>query len=154
MARRTRSILVDNTLGKIFTNTDVVTTTDASKLIAGTKIQSSTISASSKTTAIVAKNIGTGVGIPFANNGLITNVTLSATSACAGQSIIVAIKVGSTYNTSTTATTVSLPVNSYSASTAASVSVQAGQNVYLDITQVGTTKPGVGLSVRLDYYTG
>jgi hypothetical protein len=153
MPRRTRSILIDNTLGKIFTNIDTVTT-DSSKLIAGTKLQATTISSGSKTNVVVAKNLGTGVGVPFVNPALLTTIKLSVSTAPAGQPIIVAVKGGSSYANSSVLTTVTLPVNTSTVTSSMSITIQSGQNIYLDVTQAGTTKPGTGLSVRLEYYTG
>jgi hypothetical protein len=152
--RRTRSILVDNTLGKIFTNVSSVSTSNSSNLIAGTKIQSATISSGSKTTLVLTKNLGKGIGISFPRGGLITNVQLSLSGAATGQSVIVDVKVGTSYANSSTVTTATLPVNTLSTPKAVSISVQSGQYVYLDVTQTGNIKPGNGLSVRLDYYTG
>jgi hypothetical protein len=154
VTRRSRSILIDSTLGKIFTNTNSTVVTDPSKLIAGTKIRSSTVSASSKTTTAITNNMGTGVGIAFPTGGLITSVTLSVSSAATGRSIVVAIRVGSSYASSTVSTSVSLSTSTLKATSTVSVAVQEGQYVFLDITQVGSIKAGSGLSVRLDYYTG
>lgn len=151
---RIRSILIDNTLGKIFTNVETSTSTDSSKLIAGTKLQSFTYAATTTATTVVAKNIGTGTGVPFPNNGLIVAGRLGVSVAPTGRAINVAIRVGSTYATSTVATTLSLPVSALSATTNLAINIQSGQFLYFDVTQVGNIKPGNGLSVKLDYYAG
>lgn len=151
---RTRSILIDNTLGKIFTNVGSSASTDSSKLIAGTKLQSYTYSAASRSTTVVARNIGVTRGVPFPNNGLIVSGTLSVSSLATGRAIIVDIKVGSIYATSTVAGTISLPINTVTALTNLAISVQSGQFLFFDVTQVGNIRPGTGLSIKLDYFTG
>ena len=151
---RTRSILIDNTLGKIFTNVESSTSTDSSKLIAGSKLQSFTYAATTTATAVVAKNIGTGTGVPFPNNGLIVACRLGVSVAPLGRTINVAIRVGSNYATSNVATTLSLPINALSSTTVLAINIQSGQFLYFDVTQVGNVRPGSGLSIKLDYYTG
>lgn len=154
MPRRIRSILIDNTLGKIYTNVDTTLSTDSSKLIAGTKLQSFTYAATTTATAVVARNIGTGTGVPFPNNSLIVSGRLGVSAAPLGRTIIVAIRVGSNYATSTVATTLSLPINALSSTTVLAINIQSGQFLYFDVTQVGNVRPGSGLSIKLDYYTG
>lgn len=151
---RTRSILIDNTVGKIFTNVGSSASTDSSKLIAGTKLQSYTYSASRSSTTVVARNIGIATGVPFPNNGLIASGTLSISSVPTGRAINVDVKVGSTYATSTVATTISLPINTFTATSNLAISIQSGQFLFFDVTQVGNIRPGAGLSIKLDYYTG
>ena len=146
--------MVDNTLGKIFTNTDVVTTSDSSKLIAGTKLLTTTVGAAYQVTAFVIRNLGGGSGIPFASQGLIINATVTMFSAPIGQAVKVDIKVGSTYATSSVVSTLTLSAGTTSSSTSLSINIQAGQFVFLDITQVGNIRPGSGLAVKLNYYTG
>lgn len=154
MPRRVRSILIDNTLGKIYTNVDSTLSTDSSKLIAGTKLQSYTYAANIRSNAVVARNIGTGTGVFFPNRGLIVVGRLGVTVAPLGRTINVDIKVGSTYATSTVAATLSLPINSLASTTNLVVNVQSGQSLYFDVTQVGNVRPGTGLSIKLDYYAG
>lgn len=151
---RTRSILIDNTLGKIFTNVGSSTSTDSSKLIAGTKLQSYTTAANTKSTTVVARNIGIATGVPFPNNGLIVSGRLSISVAPLGRAINVDIKVGSTYATSTVAATISLPINTLTALTNLAITIQSGQFLFFDVTQVGNIRPGAGLSIKLDYFTG
>lgn len=155
MTRRARSILIDATLGKIFVNTSATTPTDPSKLIAGSRLTSSTLSASAKTKVSVANNLGfKGVGIPFVTGGLLAAVTLSVAAAPIGSPIIVNVKIGSTYATSTVQATVSLYSGTMGNGITTSTFIPAGHNIYLDVAQTGSIKPGFGLSIRLDYYKG
>lgn len=153
--RRLRSILIDSTLGKIFTNTAEVTPSDPSKLIAGTKIQSTIISSPKKLSLVVSKNLGlTGAGKKFTSGALLTAATLDLMTTTMGASLIVLMKVGSTYETSTLAATLTLAAASRSQTTPLSITVQPNHAVFFDIAQVGTTRPGQGLSITLKYYAG
>jgi hypothetical protein len=72
-----------------------------------------------------------------------------------GTSVIVAIKVGSSYANSTQVTTASLSSGAYTSTTTTSITLSAGQYVYADITQTGPQlNPGYGLAVTLNYYSG
>jgi hypothetical protein len=154
--RRTRSILVDATLGKIFTNTTSVQAADASKLIAGTKIASAAIASVPKTApAKVVKNLaGTATGIRFSAGGLVTGVIITAATASVGRSILFDIKMGTSYETATVVSSQELPVGMKSKTVSVSLTVPAGSSLYVDVTQVGNIKPGVGLGMQFNYYAG
>jgi hypothetical protein len=72
----------------------------------------------------------------------------------AGSSIIITLKTGLTYATSTSAGNVSLSALTASATTATSISIAAGYTLYWDIIQVGSTRAGIGLSITAYYYIG
>lgn len=153
--RRTRSMLVDASIGKIFTNTNEKTPTDPSKLIAGTKLQSTSIAANKKIVARITNNLsGTPTGLRFVSGALITSVAVSAALAPTGSGIGFTFKVGTSYETATTLGTDELPAIGTRKVTTTSWTIPAGSSVYVDITQVGSTRPGNGVGVQFNYYAG
>lgn len=58
MARRTRTFLLDNTVGKIFTNVQTTSSAGADKLIAGTKLLVKTLASPLRVQAIPTLNLG------------------------------------------------------------------------------------------------
>jgi hypothetical protein len=156
MTRRTRSMLLDASLGKIFTNTNQIAPNDPSKLIAGTKLSSSTINSLPKgAIAKVTKNLsGNPSGIKFTSGGLVTAVIISAVSAPKGRGIIFQIRVGSTYETSTVIDTEELEDSVKTKTVNVAWSIPAGNNLYVDIIQVGNIKAGATVSLQFNYYTG
>jgi hypothetical protein len=156
MAQRTRSILIDNTLGKIFTGVDAVSSANASNLIAGTQVSSRGVSSPATTTVAVTKNLGGGSGIYFPHVGIIKNVIITAYSAPVGAAIVISLKKSSSsdYTTSTQVATFTLPVSTRTVTIPCSISFEAGSYFFIDVTQTGSTKPGTGLSVQLQHYMG
>ena len=158
MARRTRSILIDATLGKMFTGTADISTATAANLIAGSTLRS--VQNNYGTNVTIAKVVTNAFkALTFPSNAIITSVKVmtnikSTTSPPTGSSIIITLKTGLTYATSTSAGTVSLPATTSSATTSITISVVAGDSLFADITQVGSTKPGKGLSVTPYYFIG
>ena len=160
MTRRTRSLLIDSSLGKIFTGAADSSSATAVNLVAGTTLKSIQKNFGINTTlAALRQNVITSV--PFPANVIITSVKVkighpTATSPWtpAGSSIIITLKTGLTYATSTSAGNVSLPALTASATTATSISIAAGYTLYWDIIQVGSTRAGMGLSITLYYYIG
>jgi hypothetical protein len=151
---RTRSVLVDNTLGRIFRGVSSVGAASAENLIAGSKIESSSFAAGSKVVARVLNNIGTGKGIFFPGGALITSLTLTAATAASGTPLIVRMRIGADYASSVEIDQYQLPNLSRSATFSASVTVPVGQSVFFDITQVGSIRPGAGVGARLSFYRG
>lgn len=151
---RVRSVLIDNTIGRIFRNTTSVAMANAANLIAGSKIESSAITASSKTVVRPALNIGNGSGIYFAGGGLINSLVLTATTAPVGSSIVVTAKVGFNYADSTVVSTYNLPELSKSFSYPVVINILVGQSLYFDINEAGSIKPGSGFGIRANFYRG
>lgn len=149
---RTRSMIVDNTIGRIFRNVATVSQANASNLIAGTKIESAIISSTSKAATRPTLNLGNGKGIFFAGGALITQLQLSAGTPPTGTPIIVRLRVGATYATSTEIDQYQLSTRSVTHTV--TISVPAGSSVFFDIVQTGSIKPGVGFAVRLNFYRG
>jgi hypothetical protein len=152
---RTRSLLIDNTLGKIFTNTGTVQAADASKLIAGTKLVSASITSNKGIVAKVTNNLsGNPQGIRFVSGGLVTSVVISAAVASTGRAIAFTFKVGTSYETATTLGTDQLNATVLRKTASVSWTIPAGSSIYVDITQVGNVKPGSGVGVQFSYYAG
>jgi hypothetical protein len=152
---RTRSLLIDNTLGKIFTNTDTTAAADASKLIAGTKLVSASIVANKSVIAKVTNNLsGNPQGVRFVSGGLVTAVIMSAATASTGRAIAFTFKVGTTYETATTLGTDQLNVTVTRKNAAVAWTIPAGSSIYVDITQVGNVRPGAGVGVQFNFYAG
>ena len=151
---RVRSVLIDNTIGRIFRNTTSVAAATAANLIAGNKLESSAIVASKKTVVRPVLNIGSGSGIYFAGGAVISSLELTAATAPVGSSIIVTAKVGSNYDESTVIDEYVLPELSKSFLYPIALSVSVGQSLYFDIDEAGSTKPGTGLGIRANFYRG
>ena len=158
--RRLRSILVDNTIGKIYTNVADTTSVTPVNLIAGSVLK--TVSKPQpimSSNIIKANNLGlAGIG-PFASVGLITLVTLTAATAPTGLGLVsnggdvsIVLKQGTTYSTSVIVGTYSLLATFRNTPTVASISLAVGDYIYVDIIKVGDKTPGKGLTVQLGYY--
>lgn len=154
--RRSRSILIDATLGKIFINTTSVQNADASKLIAGTKLMSSTISSKPNNSIVkITKNLSaTATGVRFPSGALVTNLVLSTSTAPVGRSIVVQIRLGTSYESSVLLDSQELESNVKTKTIGVSWTIPSGQSLYVDVTQVGSTKPGTGLNIQFNYYSG
>lgn len=151
---RVRSVLIDNTIGRIFRNTTSVAAATAANLIAGNKLESSAIIASKKTTVRPALNIGNGSGMYFAGGALVNSFQLTAITAPVGSSVVVSVKLGANYADSVEVGVYALPALSKSASYPVVVTVPVGQSLYFDINEAGSVKPGVGFGIRANFYRG
>jgi len=155
MTRRTRAVLIDNISGKIYSNVSTVISADKSKLIASTQSRQAGFVSSNSTTCRVTNNIGlSGTGLTFPVESLIDTITLKVSVQSDGSDIIVVIKSGSTYTTSSIVSTCTLPAGQTSLITTVSILVPATNSIFADVTQVGTTRAGAGLNVQFTYYTG
>jgi hypothetical protein len=152
MARRTRGLLVDSTLGKVWTSADDVASANSISLIAGTKLQSKVFSQSSTTVVRAANNLGLGTGTYFPTQTLITSVglTLSISKNRTANINITVKSSANTYANATSLGTYTITKSNTTQSTATSLSVAAGSYVYFDLT---TGDPNAqGLSITLNYY--
>lgn len=154
MPRRTRSILLDNTVGKIYTGTSDATT-DPTKLIAGSVAKYANITSSRDAAVRIAYNLGiTGKGIVFPVAATVTKVTLTTVTAPTGTPIIVAVKTGTNYASATQQGTYSIAIGETVSANTVSISVPAGSSVFTDVTQIGSLNQGTGLSIQYEYYSG
>ena len=103
----------------------------------------------------LANNVGDGHGIYFRSNSTINFVQLTASVAPQGANVVVTMKKGNTYSTSTSVNTFSLAANSTSTSElTANVSITGGESIFYDITSTGLSVRGSGLNIRTIYTTG
>jgi hypothetical protein len=121
-------------------------------LIAGAKIESSSISAARTITARVTNNLAGGSGILFPGGALITSVVLTTFSAPTGRPIVLRVKTGTNYATSSNVAEYQL--SSTSATFPTQITVPIGHSVFFDIAQVGSVRPGTGFGVRINYFRG
>lgn len=150
---RTRSVLVDNTLGKMFTNVQKVGDATSVNLIAGTQPKLAKLSLPAAATLRVTNNLGgKPTGFSFSSTTVITKVSISVTKYATGGNIVIALKTGSTYETATTQNTFTLNALSKTVSFNTNISVTAAHNVYFDLTSVGKASAGAGLTINFTYY--
>jgi hypothetical protein len=156
MTRRTRSILIDGSLGRMFSNTASSSSATSANLIAGTKAASSITYIKPKSSALTV--VTATKGARFINSGLITSITYkfdgAATQAApAGRAVIVRLRKVSSNGTSTNIANYTLPVNVLSGTiTTEPIAITADDSFFWDVTQVGTTRPGQGLYITMTYY--
>jgi hypothetical protein len=151
---RTRSVIIDNTLGRIFRNTPSVSQATAANLIAGSKIESTSFAAGAKVVARVVNNIGAGKGLFFPSGALITSIQLTATMPASGNLLTLRLRVGVDYASSISIEEYQMPNLTKSATFTVAITVPIGHSVFFDIAQVGSIKPGQGVGARLSFYRG
>lgn len=155
MTRRTRSFLVDNTIGKIFTGVTNVAQAAPDKLIAGTKLLVKSLSTSISVQAVPVKNLGNGKGLFLSSGGaLVTKIAVSVSTTARGQPIIVVARKGVAYDSSTEIGTYTLPINTNVAEFPIQVQLDSTESLFFDVTQVGSNRRGSGLTIRVSYYSG
>lgn len=152
MTRRTRSILVDSTIGKIFYNTS--STGTVANLIAGTKISNKGFTSGKKTILKITSNLsGSLLGLQFPGDSLVTEVKITLATAPTGQAVILKVRTGPTSDNTTDAATFTIPIGSKTLTIPTSISVSAGEGIFIDVLQIGTgTSAGKGLNVTFYYY--
>lgn len=155
MTRRTRSMLLDASIGKIFTNTNQITPTDPSKLIAGTRLLSASIVNRGISSARITNNLsGKAEGLRFISGAVITSTTVSLTTATLGQSLKFDIRVGTSYDTSTIILSDELLPSVKTKLLTTVISVPSNNSLYVDIIQVGTINTGRSFGLQFTYFAG
>ena len=155
MASRTRSIILDNTLSKVYKQVVTPGAATPANVIAGTALKSATLFSLARTaTAVKANNLGGRTnGLIFPGTSIIKTFKVAVTSAASGGPITVVFKVGTTYATSVVVYTATLAQSVLTANTEAAILIDPNYNMYVDVTTIGTTRPGSGLSASIDYYS-
>lgn len=153
MTRRTRSFLVDNTLGKIFTGVKTTSEGTPDKLIAGTKLSVKTLAGLPKAIVVPLQTLSGEVWFG-ANGALITRVEILVNSAPIGQPLIIGLRRGLRTDPAGQVqfATHSLAENSRYASHTVAHQIPAGQGMWVSVIQSGTFRRAVGLTVRFSYY--
>ena len=155
---RTRGMIIDNSANTASIYTSVSSTTEASPV--------NTITTGIlKQAAIEIKPVGTPVSVVTSTNAWKASSNISILSVSAelrgklssdiayptGKSLIVSLRKKSSANVTTSLGTVTLPINGTSNTITTNYSVNVNDNVYVDVTQVGKTRTGLGLIVYLRY---
>lgn len=149
---RVRNVLIDNTLGKVFTSVENVPSATAVNLIAGTKLQTKIIG-SAKASVRVTNNIS-NVGLYFPTESLTTTAVIKFAVAPNTALTKLRIKSGTSYDTSTIiADNITIAANAKTTSYNLNTTIAAGNYIYVDITSAGpNVAAGSGLSVSINYY--
>jgi len=153
MARRIRSLLIDNTFGKIFTGISKTSDGTADKLIAGTKLLSKSITQSSKFVVVPSNNLGNGQGLILsASESLLTQIKMSVFAASSGQPVTIVVLKGESYSTSTQLGTYELAAGVKTFQYNVSHQVLSGERIFVNITTSGSIRKATGLSLTFIYY--
>lgn len=153
MTRRTRSLLIDNTFGKIFTGVSKTSDGTADKLIAGTKLLTKSITQSQRFIVVPTVNLGNGQGLILsASDSLLTQIRLSVFAASSGQPVTVAILKGQSYDTSTQLGTYELAAGLKTFQYNVSHQILSGERIFVNIITSGSTRRATGLSLTFIYY--
>ena len=159
MTRRTRKFIIDNTTGTVYSNvTDVANATNAN-ISAGVspKILKTTITSPGKNIVVVNGN----KPINFGRNVLINNISLSVvdrlgrigvTAAPTGSGITVRLRKVTAAGAESTLGTFSLNTGNTSSSTSVSFSITSTDSLFYDVTAIGSSKPGHGLTVTTSFF--
>lgn len=153
MTRRTRSLLIDNTFGKIFTGISKTSDGTADKLIAGTKLLSKSITQSKKSIVVPSLNLGNGQGLILsASESLLTQIKMSVNSASSGQPVTISVLKGESYITSTQLSTYEIAADAKTSVYNVSHQILSGEKIFVDIITSGSSRKATGLSLTFIYY--
>jgi hypothetical protein len=159
MARRTRKFLLDNTTGTAYTNINNVTGAPLSSVAAGIKPKTSRIALSAAGRPVVKLTGNKAVFTRAAN--LISQIYLEVTdargartaiAAPAGGSIDINLRKVDSSNVSSTLGTYSITSGNTSSTYATALNILNTDTVFIDITGIGTIRPGTGLNVVITFY--
>lgn len=148
---RVRNFLIDNTIGKVFTNVQNVSAANASNIIAGTKLQSKIISSTASTVMRITKMLG-NTGIYFPSDSLVTTAVIKLSKAATASGTSIGIKVGTSYTTATLINTTSISANAANTTITLNSTVPAGQYMYIDILSVPSAGAGLGFNITVNFY--
>lgn len=159
MTRRTRNFLIDNTTGTVYSGVSSSATATQDKIAAGIKptFAKTIISKSGSKVVRVTSN----KPIIFGREVLITSIRLSVadkkgklviSAAPQGNDIVVRLRKVNSSNVETIIGTYSITQNTTSSQNGVSISVAATDSLFYDVIEIGTTKPGLGLSVTTGYF--
>ena len=158
---RTRGILHDNTSGKLYANVTTSVGATSDQLIAGSRKSTQSLSFKSPGTAISA--VIATQGTLFNTTGVITNISykfvsstgVSAnTAAPQGSSANVTLRKVSSTGVSSSTMYALQPLLANGIVTSSSTAINPGDTFYWDINNVGSSFPGQGLIIMMDYFIG
>lgn len=153
---RTRSVLVDNTIGRIFRNVSTVSQATAASVIAGDKLAQRLLNGGTSNIR-VQNNVG-GRGLFFIGGALVTQLIFSNRFSSRGSPVVINVKKGTTYALATLIGNYEIPPltaqrQGSSATFAVSITLAAGESLFFDVVSVGNVFPGTGLSILAGFYT-
>ena len=159
MTRRTRKFLLDNTTGTAYTNISDVTGAPLSSVAAGLRPRTSRIAISGAGRPVAKL---TGNKAVFTRAALlISSVYLEVTDARgartalaspAGGPIDVKLRKIDSLNVSSILETYSITSGNTSSTYSTSLNILNTDTVFIDVTEVGTIRPGTGLNVVITFY--
>lgn len=153
MTRRTRSLLIDNTFGKIFTGVSNTSEGGADKLIAGTKLLNKSITQSQKLIVVPTLNLGNGQGLILSTGeSLLTQIKLSVFTASSGQAVTVSVLKGEAYDTATQLGIYEIAAGSKINQYNVSHQILSGEKIFVNIITSGSIRKATGLSLTFIYY--
>lgn len=159
MTRRTRKFLLDNTTGTAYTNVNNVTGAPLSSVAAGLRPRTSRIAISGAGRPVVKltgnKAVFTRADILISSIYLeVTDArgTRTAVAAPAGGPIDINLRKVNSQNVSSTLGTYSITSGSLSNTYSTSLNILNTDTVFIDVTSVGTIRPGTGLNVVITFY--
>lgn len=157
--RRTRVVLVDNTTGTIYTNVTKPSAASKASIIAGAKPSTvkTTVSKAGKSVSIVNSNKPISprreVLVTFISMEVTASRGLSTSAAAPfGNNLTVRYRKVSSNGTTTTLGTHSITSGNTSYSTSVSYPLTNTDKLFIDVTSIGTTAPGLGLIVYTTYF--
>ena len=159
MTRRTRKFLLDNTTGTAYTNIDNVTGAPLSSVAAGLRPRTSRVAISAAGRPVV-KLVGNKAVFTRAAV-LISSVYLEVTdakgarvplAAPAGGPIDIKLRKVDSLNVPSFLGTYSIASGNTSSTNATSLNILNTDTVFIDVTSVGTIRPGTGLNVVITFY--
>lgn len=156
---RARSLLIDNSEGRIYSNQ-----TGSNILISGLLLRNQSYNAPSTSKIVNTSNLGQK-GLYFPNDSVIKTIILNTVTAPKSAKITLTVKNGVDYTNSSTLTTLvwtTLSTNSVNTTTfTPSISLTANDNLFFDVktelvsgTGLNVYNSGAGLSVLVNYYSG
>lgn len=153
---RSRSILLDNSLGRVFSG--VAKTSDAqnSNVIGGSVPRVKSIAAATKTATVIDKlNISSKItGLSLGDNGgQVTAVKVVVVKPPLGAMLVVKIRVGTTYDTSVEVDTVTLLSRALTSSSTVVFTVPAGHTIFADTKYTGVPSArAAGMTISFNHY--
>ena len=151
--QRTRSVLIDATVGTILRNVSSINTSNSVNVIAGNRLTTRSITGG-KSVVRPTLNVG-GKGMFFIAGASVTQIILSISRVSKGSGIQVVVKQGLNYQTSSVVgSTLTLPADTLRSTHSLPISIPEGNSIFFDIVSIGSTFAGAGLTITVAHYTG
>lgn len=159
MSRRTRKLIVDNNTGTVYTNVNSVASATLASVAAGLRPKTSRIAISGAGRPVVRltgnKAVFTRAAILISSIYLeVTDArgTRTAVASPAGGPIDIRLRKVDSQNVSSFLGTYSIIAGGTFNTYATSLNILNTDNVFIDVTNVGTIRPGTGLNIVITFY--